>query len=235
VGDVTIADSVAIAPGVVLHASPGSRIVVGKGACLAAGVCIQSRSGVLTVAAGVSLGANVLVVGNGTVGENACVSAGSTLINPQVSAHDVVPPNVLINGLAIGNSASPAKPLANLPANPPANGRAATNGFASGVVSGASPSGTLNNGVQLGYNTHQNGYHGGVSSNPASHDLSNGTLDRTGQATENDSSSLSLRSYDRVYGREQVSQLISALFPGRQSLNGSSSNDQSSNGHFSKE
>jgi carbon dioxide concentrating mechanism protein CcmN len=142
----------------------------------------------------------VLIVGSGTVGENACVSAGSTLINPQVSAQDVVPPNAIINGSAIGSAIGNAAPSA--------NGRAAINGF----VSVASPSGTLsgtsngtsNNGVQLGH----------------------GTLDGAGQAASG-SSSLSLSSYDRVYGREQVSQLISALFPGRQSLNGNGNG----NGH----
>ncbi|MEO0520606.1 MAG: hypothetical protein AAF171_25280, partial [Cyanobacteria bacterium P01_A01_bin.116] len=66
VGDVSVDASAAIAPGVVLQASPGSRIVIGKGVCLAGGVCLQSKSGVLTISSGVSLGANVLVVGNGT-------------------------------------------------------------------------------------------------------------------------------------------------------------------------
>jgi len=56
VGDVTVDDTAVIAPGVVLQASPGSRIVVAPGACLAGGVCIQSRQGVLTVGAGATSG-----------------------------------------------------------------------------------------------------------------------------------------------------------------------------------
>ena len=96
VGDVTIDESAAIASGVVLQAASGSRIVICKGVCLAAGVCIQSRKGVLTISAGASLGANVLIVGNGEVGADACVSSGSTLVNPSVSAEGIVPPDALI-------------------------------------------------------------------------------------------------------------------------------------------
>ncbi|MGI8933966.1 MAG: hypothetical protein ACR2FS_07820, partial [Phormidesmis sp.] len=95
-GDVTIDESAAIAPGVVLQAASGSRIVVGRGACLAAGVCVQSRAGLLTISAGVSLGSSVLVVGKGTIGTNACVSPGSTLINPSVAADTILPPDTLI-------------------------------------------------------------------------------------------------------------------------------------------
>ena len=95
-GDVTVAADAAIAPGVVIKASPGSRIVIASGVCLAGGVCIQSRKGVLTIGADANLGANVLVVGHGTIGPNACISPGSTLMDPQVEAEGLVPPGSLV-------------------------------------------------------------------------------------------------------------------------------------------
>mgnify|MGYP001800524375 FL=1 len=96
VGDDTVAYSAAIAPGVVLQASPGSRIIVAEGGCVAGGGCMQSRQGLLTIGAGASLGANVLVVGHGTVGENACLSPGSTVMNPQIGANALVSPGSLV-------------------------------------------------------------------------------------------------------------------------------------------
>ncbi|MEO0770294.1 MAG: hypothetical protein AAFY72_12825, partial [Cyanobacteria bacterium J06649_4] len=103
-GDVSVDSTAAIAPGVVLQASPGSRIVIAARACLAGGVCIQSRSGMLTIGSGANLGANVLVVGSGEVGENACISAGSTLINPQLSSEALVPPGSRTGSFATAQS-----------------------------------------------------------------------------------------------------------------------------------
>jgi carbon dioxide concentrating mechanism protein CcmN len=189
VGDVTIDATAAIAPGVVLQAPTGSRIVVGKSVCLAAGVCIQSRQGVLTIAAGASLGANVLVVGSGTVGTNACISAGSTLIDPAIAAESIVPPDSLIN-----------EQISTTPTN-----ATATSTFVTPEPFNYGGSyGTPANGVQSNYQNGQNG--------------------QNGQA--NGSSSLSVQAPNsKVYGRDQVSQLISALFPSRQPLDGSVQNN----------
>ena len=306
VGDVSIDATAAIAPGVVLQAPSGSRIIIGKGACLAAGVCIQSRSGILTIAEGASLGANVLVIGSGEVGSNACVSAGSTVINPSVAAEVILPPDTLIESPATEDAAH-SKPWSG-------NGRSSfqTNGFqASGsqsdgfqansfnsngfqadgfqsggyrshFQSGVSRNGsatrnsgyqnnghqdssyqssaaqndvsssTANNGVQNG-GVQSDGFHNQPSSGNQPYGYSsfqtqhsppssgvqsgyqpegdtngtyspggaNGGVGHSADSSANGSASqITVRSsYDRVYGREQVNQLISALFPNRPSSN----------------
>lgn len=254
VGDVTVDASAAIAPGVVLQASPGSRIVIGKSACLAGGVCIQSRAGVLTIAAGATLGANVLVVGSGTIGANACVSPGSTVMNPAIEGGGLIPPNTL-SGTLPSNTVQHNAGYDNAATQPfnssinysngysptvsqsssSSSGFSSTNGFsqngATPPVDSQSPSLPKNtfvdpgplqpkpiqipaidvNAAPAGYDPSKNG----VQLNQ-SYDLGNGS------SAGNQSSALTAPSSDRVYGRDQVSELISTLFPNRNSLNNNS-------------
>lgn len=269
VGDVTIEATAAIAPGVVLQASTGSRIVVGKGVCLAAGVCIQSRNGILTIQAGASLGANVLIVGSGTVGANACISAGSTIINPAVEAEAILPPDTLMDA-SINTGAKPSQsgsfePSSGFKANsftaPIGSANSFTNGLdqpapstsqadpfpASTFVepepimpksiqipdipqqpnkfvsppslnqpfnqangSYSNPLSNQTNNVQSDYGKVENGSSAGGS----------GSFQNSGARSPiGGSSSLTVHSSsDRVYGRDQVSQLITTLFPHRQPL-----------------
>ena len=275
VGDVAIDDSSAIAPGVVLQASPGSRIVIGKGVCIAAGVCIQSRSGLLTISSGVSLGANVLIIGKGTVGANACISPGSTIINPTVEAGAILPPSTLIGASPTVSNDTSARNAASSYSNQSAN-NFQSNGFQSNGFQNSSSqnSGTQNGGFQsdrppIPHSSSTNGYiyskpsqatasstpqpepsnapfkntfvePGPVAAKPISiPDLSDQTstfvpppplnqpLNQTSNPTNNvqsnyGSSSLTVHSSNEVYGKTQVNQLISALFPSRQSLNNDS-------------
>ena len=261
VGDVTVDASAAIAPGVVLQALPGSRITIGRGACLAGGVCIQSKGGVLTISAGATLGANVLVVGRGTVGANACISPGSTLIDPQVDSGVLLPPNTLLGAAApaakadYGNAYQPANQ------NPNPNGfsasganqnRADSNGFGS---NGSSSSGFNSSGFNSSFvpdistqplpkttfvepepigtkpvqipsidvNAPAASYassNNGVQLNQPYKDPSYHNQSYSPSSNGNQSSALTAPAYDRVYGREQVSELISTLFPNRHLTNG---------------
>ncbi|MEG4046211.1 carbon dioxide concentrating mechanism protein [Microcoleus sp. Pol17_C1] len=89
-GDVVVNEGAAIAPGAILQAEPGSRISIAAGACIGMGVILHAREGTLEIAAGVILGAGVLVVGAGTIGENACIGAGTTLINPCIEKMQIM-------------------------------------------------------------------------------------------------------------------------------------------------
>lgn len=285
-GDVTVSDGAAIAPGVVLQASAGSRIVIAAGACLAGGVCIQSRRGVLTIGERANLGANVLIVGSGTIGAEACISPGSTVIDPQIETSAIVPPSTLVS-TALTKTASSPQPSSYQPASQstsfqstdsyPQNGYsqngAATNGntsnsgFTSGsylpnpagftysgaASSGAPPQVTVpqqsdsfvntyveppppgpkpiaipdlsdqngqyidpsvqTNGVQLnnGYSNYgQASTHGSIDNGSVNNGSTNGAA--------SNSSALSVPGNQRVYGKDQVSQLLSTLFPNRQAL-----------------
>jgi len=89
-GDVVVNEGAAIAPGAILQADPGSRISIAAGACIGMGVILHAREGTLEIAAGAILGAGVLVVGAGTIGENACIGAGTTLINPCIDKMQIM-------------------------------------------------------------------------------------------------------------------------------------------------
>lgn len=89
-GDVVVNEGAAIAPGAILQAAPGSRILIAAGACIGMGVILHAREGTLEIAAGAILGAGVLVVGAGTIKENACIGAGTTLINPCIDKMQIM-------------------------------------------------------------------------------------------------------------------------------------------------
>ena len=95
-GDVVVNEGAAIAPGVILQAEPGSRISIAAGACIGLGVILHAREGTLEIEAGVILGAGVLVVGAGKIGANACIGAGTTLIDPCIDQMQIMPAGSLI-------------------------------------------------------------------------------------------------------------------------------------------
>ncbi len=241
VGDVTVDAAAAIAPGVVLQAASGSRIIIGSGVCIAAGVCIQSRAGILTIASGVSLGANVLVIGSGTIGINACVSPNSTIINPTVAANAILPPASLI-GAEIGSENIGAdnkshEPVATSTAFS-GNGGYQNGGYQNGSsstfvepgpvtaqpisipdISDQSsafvPPPLLNQPFSQPYNA------GFQSVNNHNGNLTNGV--QSGSSSSSLTANSNQKSNSPVYGKSQVTELIAALFPHRQSLNDSSS------------
>jgi carbon dioxide concentrating mechanism protein CcmN len=94
-GDVVVAPDVTIAPGAVLQANPGSRLVIEARVCIGAQVVIHAYGGELNLQAGVNVGPGGLLLGQGRIGENACIGAESTLIHPQVAAAAVVPAHSL--------------------------------------------------------------------------------------------------------------------------------------------
>ena len=289
VGDVSVDASAAIAPGVVLQALPGSRIVVGQGVCLAGGVCVQSKSGLLTISSGATLGANVLVVGSGKIGANACVSPGSTVMNPQVADNTLLPPNTLLgatpekstaaNGYASPkarsysdsrNSFNPNSFNQNGTSQSSVNQDLSTQPLPNNTfvepgpieakpiqipsIDVSTPLSTYDPSKRFSSNRFNQS---SVSQNLSTQPLPNNTFVEPGlieakpvqipsidvsapaatfdpsrngvqlnqqydlsNVNSNQSSALTAPSHDRVYGRDQVSELISTLFPNRQSLNG---------------
>lgn len=95
-GDVTIDQSAAIAPGVLLIADANSRIVIAAGACIGMGSIIDAREGILEIQAGAVLGAGVLVVGKGKIGANACIGSATTIFFHSIEAGQVVTSGSLI-------------------------------------------------------------------------------------------------------------------------------------------
>lgn len=95
-GQVEVAEGVALSHCVVLDAAPGCRLVLAPGVCVGSGVIIQAVRGDVVIEPGAVLGSGVLIFGAGRIGQNACIGAESTLINPAISSGQVVPPNSLL-------------------------------------------------------------------------------------------------------------------------------------------
>ncbi|MBK4731749.1 carbon dioxide concentrating mechanism protein [Oxynema sp. CENA135] len=90
-GDVKLDESAAIAPGVILQASPNSQLIVSAGVSIGMGAIVQAHQGTLTIAEGATLGAGVLAIGSGTIGANACLGAATTVLNPAIAPGQIVP------------------------------------------------------------------------------------------------------------------------------------------------
>ena len=95
-GDVTIHPMATIAPGVMLQADPGCRLGVGAGVCVGIGAILHAHGGNLMIEAGVTLGSGVLIVGQVTVGENACIGSAVTILNQSIAPRQIVTSGSLI-------------------------------------------------------------------------------------------------------------------------------------------
>lgn len=95
-GNVTIHPSAAIAPGVFLQADPDSEILIAAGVCIGKGSILHAYQGILEIGSGSILGTQVLVIGKGTIGVNACIGSMSTIWNCSVEPGKVVPPHSVV-------------------------------------------------------------------------------------------------------------------------------------------
>jgi carbon dioxide concentrating mechanism protein CcmN len=96
-GDVTVHPTASIAGGVLLHANPGSQLIIGVGACIGAGCVLHAHTGTLFIGDGVILGMGTLVFGATQVGERSCIGANSSLIDVSIAPNTVLPANSLID------------------------------------------------------------------------------------------------------------------------------------------
>ncbi|WOD40869.1 hypothetical protein [Nodosilinea sp. E11] len=209
-GNVDVAPGVAIAPGVLLGAAPGCRLVVSAGVCLGADVVIQAHHGDLVLEPGVSLGSGVLVVGHGFIGQHTCIGANSTLINPVIGASQVVAPSSLM-----GDPSQPTPPQ-------PGQANGSSPGFgpsvrkAGGSTFYSASSDTAVGHAQTGGTSNGNSLNGSASAQESIHSGTQNGNTQNGN-TQNGSS---------VYGKSQVNRLLATLFPQRQALNGASPEDR---------
>jgi carbon dioxide concentrating mechanism protein CcmN len=101
-GNVAIDPSAAIAPGVLLQAEPNSRITIGAGVCIGAGSIVHASGGNIDIGTGACLGRGVLIIGSGSIAPNACIGAGTTVIDPQIEDGAVIPPHSLLGDRSRG-------------------------------------------------------------------------------------------------------------------------------------
>lgn len=95
-GEVSIQDGVAIAPGVLLQADPDCRVIIKAGACIGIGSILHASNGTVEIGEGANIGAEVLLIGNVTVGAKACIGSSTTIVNSSVEWGQIIPPGSLI-------------------------------------------------------------------------------------------------------------------------------------------
>lgn len=209
-GNVDLAPGVAMAPGVLLGAAPGCRLVISAGVCLGADVVVQARHGDLVLEPGVSLGSGVLVVGHGSIGQHTCIGSNSTVINPDVGAAQVVAPGSLVG--------DPSQPD---PAQPPASSSSEAGVGAVSPVKHGAHAANGNAGFGL-----VNGQHGRIQGGNAQYGSTFNSNTSNGSTFNGNTSNGSRLNGSSVYGKTQVNRLLSTLFPHRQALNGATSEDK---------
>jgi carbon dioxide concentrating mechanism protein CcmN len=95
-GEVIIHPSAVIAPGVILQAGLKGKIIISSGVCIGTGSILQVHEGILEIGANANLGAGFLMVGAGKIGENACIGSATTIFNAFVSPGEVVAPGSIL-------------------------------------------------------------------------------------------------------------------------------------------
>lgn len=95
-GDVTIDPGATLAPGVILQAAADGQLRIAAGVCIGRGVIIQVYQGILEIETGVVLGSGVLILGPGTLGENACIGSETTILESSIAPQQVVAAGSLI-------------------------------------------------------------------------------------------------------------------------------------------
>lgn len=90
-GDVTIDSTAVIAPGVILQAAPGSKIIIRAGACIGLGAILKAYGGKIEVKENAILGAGVLVIGESKINAQVCVGNSTTIYNTSLESMTIVP------------------------------------------------------------------------------------------------------------------------------------------------
>lgn len=99
-GDVEIHPTASLAPGVILQASPNSRIVIGADVCIGMGVIINACQGSIEIDSGAILGAGVLIIGESKIGNHACIGTSTTVFQASVAAMAVIEPGSIIGDIS---------------------------------------------------------------------------------------------------------------------------------------
>ena len=95
-GDVIIHEGAAIAPGVLLQAGSGSRIIIGAGVCIGIGSVIHVHEGTLEIGEGAIIGAGVLLIGQVKIGDRACIGSATTILDSAIEVGGLVAPGSLV-------------------------------------------------------------------------------------------------------------------------------------------
>ncbi|KST66981.1 LbetaH domain-containing protein [Mastigocoleus testarum] len=230
-GEVSIHQTAVIAPGVILQAAPNSKIIIAAGVCIGMGSILQAARGMIVIGAGANLGAGFLMVGAGTIGENACVGAASTVFNSSVAPGEIVAPGSI---LGVPN------PIKEIP-SPEVNSNTQQLNSTTNPESVSSPSGntesmngrvnTKNPGENLSSQFPETSQQKELKTpSPEENQLGGNEPDKTEQSSSSSQSNAPATESPsnfgaHIYGQTNINRLLITLFPHRQPLNQPESED----------
>lgn len=199
-GAVKVAQGSMIAATAILGAEPDGSLTIAPEVCLGSEVVIQARWGSLTIETGAIIGRGVLIIGRGSIGAGACIGSNSTLINPQIAACRVVPPETLL-GDPSGDPSISSHEMAAF--------------IAKESTEASSKSVEITSvGITLEVTSAQSGQL--ISDDP------NGNSGLVSQASLQNNGHSYGGKLGHIYGKAQVNQLLKTLFPHRRPLETSS-------------
>ncbi|MDJ0597398.1 MAG: transferase [Crocosphaera sp.] len=111
IGEVIIHEGAVVAPGTILQAAPNCRIVIHQGACIGMGTLINAYQGDIEIESGAMLGAGVLIVGQGKIGQNVCLGSCTTVINTSIESGTTIEAGSLVGDSSRQFSASETESL----------------------------------------------------------------------------------------------------------------------------
>ncbi|MDJ0510653.1 MAG: transferase [Crocosphaera sp.] len=116
IGEVIIHEGAVVAPGTILQAAPNCRIVIHEGACIGMGTLINAYQGDVEIQSGAMLGAGVLIVGQGKIGQNVCLGSCTTVINSSIESGKTIEAGSLIGDTSRTMSEKAAAPASEIKA-----------------------------------------------------------------------------------------------------------------------
>ncbi|MEH2024325.1 transferase [Nostoc sp.] len=240
-GEVTIHPSAVLAPGVILQAAVNSKIIIGAGVCIGMGAILQVHEGTLEVEAGANLGAGFLMIGKGKIGANACIGSATTVFNYSVEPGQVVAPGSILGDTSrqIAQTKQP-EPSTNNPAStsapPPKSEENSSGEVKEKVISSTKFSASAF--VDFKQNKSISYFKSPAtpeSQSPPVEEPTNeadSSLQSAAQPSTEHNLDLSQPATEppngfgtQIYGQGSISRLLTTLFPHRQSLSDSNSDD----------
>jgi carbon dioxide concentrating mechanism protein CcmN len=89
-GEVEIHPTASLAPGIILIAAPGNRIIIGADVCIGSGVIFNAGQGDIEIESDAILGSEVLIIGKTHIGNKACIGSSVTIFQTSIPATTVV-------------------------------------------------------------------------------------------------------------------------------------------------
>ncbi len=235
-GEVILHASAVIAPGVIMQAAPNSKIIIGSGVCIGMGSILQVDTGTLEIESGANLGAGFLMVGAGKIGANACIGSSTTVFRASVEPGKVVPAGSVIGDTSRTLSEPSTKEMngklkqSQLPVVQPESASAKeaeseiSNPYATDASIYTTPPLTPSprpyfNPSPISYSAVKDSTEETLSSEVSEE----GT--NTEESIEKPSNANSNGAGNHIYGRSNIKSLLTTLFPHRQSLNTTQSDE----------